>query len=76
MERIIAIFDGVIADSKAAKEKYAQDVLGLDENQNDPKRRHFVKLIGETKGNTLNSGFCLFFSLCEHLITCEPTTHR
>jgi 5'(3')-deoxyribonucleotidase len=53
-ENIIALdFDGVIADSDAAKVRYAREVLGLDVRQRDLKRRHFRRIFGEAQGDRL-----------------------
>ena len=52
--KIIAIdFDGVIADSDAAKVAFARDELGLDVSERFMKERYFSELFGEGRGRSL-----------------------
>lgn len=53
-QKTIAIdFDGVLAESDLAKVNFARNVLGLDVTEQVMKKRYFVEMFGEQRGEML-----------------------
>lgn len=73
MEKVLSIdFDGVIASSDSAKLDFANNVLGLDLQENQMKERFFCETFGKDKGKKLYTSIIASIYSSERMLDVAP----